>query len=272
MKGKIWAVGDIHGAHKALVQCLQRCGFDNENDTLISLGDIADGWSEVYECVEELLKIKSLIALKGNHDDWFLQWIETNMHPNGWNQGGLGTLKSYGFNCLGKEYDKFKIHYSKPIDYGEQPRAISNLIVTDLPQSHIDFFRHQINYYIDDNRLYVHGGFNRHIPLKEQIPYIYYWDRDLWNSALSYEAMIGDDGLHGKLKNRFKMKDEFKDIFIGHTATVNWGKDTPMKAANIWNLDTGAGFRGKLTIMNVETKEYFQSDLVQELYPNEKGR
>jgi hypothetical protein len=35
---------------------------------------------------------------------------------------------------------------------------------------------------------------------------------------------------------------------------------TPMKAANIWNIDTGSGKwdYGKLTIMNIETLEYWQ--------------
>ena len=28
----------------------------------------------------------------------------------------------------------------------------------------------------------------------------------------------------------------------------------------------------KLTIMDLDTQEYWQSDLVKELYPNEKGR
>jgi serine/threonine protein phosphatase 1 len=45
-----------------------------------------------------------------------------------------------------------------------------------------------------------------------------------------------------------------------------------MKAANIWNLDTGAGYNGKLTIMDIKTKEYWQSDLVTELYKDKKGR
>lgn len=58
MEPRTFAMGDIHGAHKALVQCLERCNFNNEIDTLIQLGDVADGWSETYECVEELLKIK----------------------------------------------------------------------------------------------------------------------------------------------------------------------------------------------------------------------
>jgi serine/threonine protein phosphatase 1 len=39
-----------------------------------------------------------------------------------------------------------------------------------------------------------------------------------------------------------------------------------MNAYNIWNLDTGAGFKGRLTIMEVETKAYWQSDLLTELY------
>jgi serine/threonine protein phosphatase 1 len=33
-------MGDIHGAHKALVQCLEKSGFNMEHDRLIQLGDI----------------------------------------------------------------------------------------------------------------------------------------------------------------------------------------------------------------------------------------
>jgi serine/threonine protein phosphatase 1 len=45
-----------------------------------------------------------------------------------------------------------------------------------------------------------------------------------------------------------------------------------MNAANVWNVDTGVAFYGKLTGMNVDTKTYYQSDLIRTLYPNEKGR
>jgi serine/threonine protein phosphatase 1 len=33
-----------------------------------------------------------------------------------------------------------------------------------------------------------------------------------------------------------------------------------MMAANIYNLDTGAGQGGKLTIMDLTTKKFYQSD------------
>jgi len=265
IKQRKFVCGDIHGNYKGLMQCLQRSNFDYENDTLIQLGDVADGWSEVYKCVEELLTIKNLISIKGNHCDWFNDWILFNKHPTDWQQGGLGTLKSY---C--EELDK--LYYNK-----ETGGYVTSLLDTDIPQSHRDFFRKQNRYYKDENNnIFVHGGFNRHYLLKNQMDdSIFWWDRDLWMQALSVKNLIETQGELLELnqfKPKFNIKEPCNKIFIGHTATVSWKTDKPMKAANIWNLDTGAGFRGKLTIMNVDTEEYFQSDDVQVLYPNEKGR
>lgn len=67
---KTFCCGDIHGNYKALKQVLEKSNFDYDNDTLISLGDIVDGWSDTYKCVEELLKIKNRIDIKGNHIIW----------------------------------------------------------------------------------------------------------------------------------------------------------------------------------------------------------
>ena len=51
---RTFAIGDIHGAYKALVQCFERSGFDYENDRLIVLGDVCDGYPEVKQCIDEL--------------------------------------------------------------------------------------------------------------------------------------------------------------------------------------------------------------------------
>ncbi|WON93823.1 metallophosphoesterase [Sphingobacterium sp. UGAL515B_05] len=101
---KIFVMGDLHGAYKALIECLKRAHFDYENDTLIQLGDVVDGNPQVYECVEELMKIKNLIAIKGNHDAWFQKFLENDFHPQLWNYGGIATLESYLNHCqpLGK--------------------------------------------------------------------------------------------------------------------------------------------------------------------------
>ena len=77
------------------------------------------------------------------------------------------------------------------------------------------------------------------------------------------EALIND------APRRF---EHYSEIYIGHTPTTNYNQTFPMKAYKLWNIDTGAGFKGKLTIMDVDTKEFWQSDVLPSLYPTEKGR
>lgn len=254
-------IGDIHGNHKGLVQALARAEFDYEKDRLISLGDVIDGHAESYEVVEELLKVKNLIAVKGNHDDWFHTWLVTGNNPSLWMQGQDKTAESYI-----RQIDPENPHmwdYSTGI---ARPR-INSLYI---PDSHYKFFNEQRPYYIDDkDRLFIHGGFNRHFRLEEQREYIFWWDRDLWSQALSWESMGNMEGLG---KPEFKMKEEFTEIFIGHTPTMMWKTDQPMHANIIWNLDTGGGWAGRITVMDVDTKEFWQSDLGTELYPDFKGR
>jgi serine/threonine protein phosphatase 1 len=43
-----------------------------------------------------------------------------------------------------------------------------------------------------------------------------------------------------------------------------------MHADIIYNIDTGAGSRGRLTIMDVDTHEYWQSDPVNDIYGSYK--
>lgn len=246
---RTFVMGDLHGSYKALIQCLERSDFDYENDVLIQLGDVVDGHNEVYECVEELLKIKNLIPIKGNHDEWFNEFIRTDYHPVLWQYGGKNTILSYL-----KYKDGPKICLSKG------GRIKTSLVSSDIPPHHRQFFQDQKNYHItDDNRCFVHAGFDRDVAFKEQREPNYYWDRNLWTEALSCQENDAVD-------QDFEMITEFKEIFIGHTATTNWGTDKPMKALNITNLDTGAGHSGKLTIMDVATKEIWQSDPVKELY------
>lgn len=247
-----FVIGDIHGGYRALVQCLQRSGFNYEEDTLIQLGDITDGYDDVFACVEELLKIRHLVAIKGNHDDWFQTFIQTGFHPQLWAQGGEGTLRSY-LAAAGKQ-DLIP-------DYGHiHPLA---LIPGDVPATHREFFYRQQLYYIDaHNNCFVHAGFDRQRPFSPQLPHLYFWDRELWLQALSWEATA-----RGKKRPpRFRMTPSFREVFIGHTRTIMWGTDKPMKAANVNNLDTGGGGGGKLTIMEVQSKEYWQSDPVDSLY------
>jgi serine/threonine protein phosphatase 1 len=259
-KERILCIGDLHGNYKGFKQVLERCNFNNDIDILISLGDVVDGHCDSFEVVEELLKIKNLIAIKGNHDDWFNMWIESGNNPSGWLQGQKATGDSYVRNLINKDLDLY--------DYSTGTKRV-RLTTAHLPQTHIEFFKNQLPYYIDnDNNIFVHGGFNRYHPVEEQDD-ILWWDRDLWSQALSYGRITAVEGIQ---RPRFKMVGDYKEVFIGHTSTQFWKEDVPMNAANIWNLDTGGGLFGKVSIMDINTKEFWQSDTGKELYPEFKGR
>lgn len=247
-----FAMGDLHGAHKALLQCLARSSFDDQLDQLIQLGDVVDGYPDVYECVEELLKVKNLIVLKGNHDDWFQGFLDTGFHEAYWTYGGKGTLISY-LNHSGK---KGQIRSA-----GRGYKT--SLGVKDIPEAHKTFFESQVLHYTDpQNRFFVHGGFNRHVSIAGQPRDTFYWDRTLWTEAL--QAHTYDKNI--RLPEAFFDAVDFKEIYIGHTPTTKWGTDKPLRALNILNLDTGAGHSGRLTMMDIDTKEYWQSDPLPELY------
>jgi serine/threonine protein phosphatase 1 len=101
----------------------------------------------------------------------------------------------------------------------------------------------------------------------EYFPRLFYWDRTLWETALALDKnMLVTDLLYPK---RLTL---YNEIYIGHTPVTRIGKTIPIKKACIWNVDTGAAFKGSLTIMDIDTKEFWQSEPLNNLYFDEKGR
>jgi len=236
------AIGDIHGGLKGLIQALNRVEVRDE-DTLIFMGDYMDGWSEAAQTVQFLIDLSkkfNCIFIKGNHDVSCEEWLETGEVKAKWfMHGGKETMESYqGFS--------------------DQEKAV-----------HLQFLKDTHIYYLDEqNRLFLHAGFTSQKGIKEEpLEENFYKDRTLWEMAVVMDKSIDKDSLlyPKRLKN-------YKEIYIGHTPTTNFEQDKPMNVANVWNIDTGAAFTGKVTAMNIDTKEYVQSDALPSLYPNEKGR
>ena len=222
---RTFVIGDIHGAYRALRQCLERSGFE-EDDHLICLGDVCDGWPETKECVDYFLRLKHLTYILGNHDFWTHEWMLTGKIETFWrDQGGEGTIRSYA---------------------------------DGVPSSHVTFFQNAFPYFLDKNRLYVHAGIDPLQPLEEQDLDTFIWDRNLVHQALELYAK--------KVKKKLTSFDE---VYIGHTPIPF---KHPIESGGIWLMDTGAGWSGVLSIMNVETKEVFVSEPVPELYPGVAGR
>lgn len=233
---------DIHGNYKAFKQVLQLSRFDYDADLLICLGDTADGYPDIVECFDELLKIKNLIYIMGNHDFWLYEWLKFGASPLIWTeQGGRATLKSY-------------------IERAEQDGL-------ETQKKHLRLLERAKDYYLDDkNRLFVHGGFDWHTPIEDNEPYFLRWDRHAYATAHMWDTKKED--------NHFK---DYKEVYVGHTAT-NYSyhnqriSTIPLQLTNLWAMDQGAGYRGKLSLMDINTKEYWQSDNADILYPKDKGR
>lgn len=235
-------IGDIHGGLKALKQVLERANISSD-DHLVFLGDYVDGWSESAQLIDFLIDLETRYRCEfiyGNHDAWCHDWLRSGIVNDTWlKHGGKATIESY---------------QSIPVEkWG----------------SHKDFFDRMQNYIVDDkNRLFIHAGFSSmHGPDREHYASNFSWDRTLWETAVAVHGKVQKDEM--SFPNRLKL---FNQIFIGHTPTQGWKIDHPWLRTNVWNVDTGAAFKGKLSVLDIETGEYWQSDNVMDLYPTEMGR
>jgi serine/threonine protein phosphatase 1 len=235
-------IGDIHGGLRALHQIMERANV-TPKDTLIFLGDYVDGWSQSPQVIDYLMELKTkqnCIFIRGNHDELLLEWLnKTKDNPLWYKHGGESTVLAY------------------------------DTVNEETIKAHIRFLESLENYYLDEqNRLFIHAGFTNVNGVDfEYFPKLFYWDRTLWEMALAMDKTLKTDAL--SYPKRLTL---YKEIYIGHTPVSRINKTIPVQMANVWNVDTSAAFKGPLTIMNVDTKEFWQSEPLPHLYPNEKGR
>lgn len=235
-------IGDIHGALKALHQVLDRASV-TKTDHLIFLGDYVDGWSEAPQTIDFLIKLKEshrCTFIRGNHDQLCYDWLSKGKDNPMWLfHGGEITVEAYQ-------------------SYPEQQRNLHKAFYQTLEDYHLD----------EENRLFLHAGFtNMHGVEQEYFSKMFYWDRTLWEMVLSLDPKLSPED-----QNYPKRLQHYQEIYIGHTPVTRIGATIPVQRANVWNIDTGAAFKGPLSLIDADTKEVWQSDPVHLLYPNENGR
>lgn len=254
-----YVVGDIHGNYYALKEVLDKVNFDYENDLLITIGDLVDGWPHTKEVIELLMKVKNHIKIKGNHDEWMINLLPKminnepldyweNRHLQTWlYNGGNSTLDSYNFKYIKKpEYDEVLIE-------------------------HLDWLSESLNYFIDDdNNLFIHAGYPKMVvPEKDKNHYNedYLWSRNYVREKVIYPYNNPE----------YKGDKNFNKVFIGHTPTLNFDVNennrTIINNNNIYLIDTGVAFYGPLTIMDINSLEITYSSLNgDQYYPDINGR
>lgn len=227
---RTFVLGDIHGALLALRQVLDRSGFQNGTDRIIFIGDICDGWPDTPGCIELLHSLDNVIHIMGNHDRWMIDflphdYIIDDNYPLWLYHGGSQTLSNY----IGNH---------------------------SLIEKHVRLLTEKcVTHHIEDDILFVHGGYVPWIPFEENTEETFLWDRSLWSNLKR--------GIYVKV-------DGFREVYIGHTPVLP--ETLPQNIGNVWNVDTGAAYTGVLTMMDIDTKEIYQSDPVPGLYPGSHGR
>jgi len=179
---KIFAVGDIHGCLTRLRDLMSRIEMDDENDTLVFIGDYIDRGKSSREVVDYVLELKNthknVVCLLGNHEQMFMNYLAGRDEDMYLRNGGMQTLRSYEIFLTdgpAKREDK-------------------------IPAQHRRFFESLLPYYETEKHVFVHAGLRSGLLLKEQTP-----DDLLW---IRYEFINAED-------------DFGKIVVFGHTPFIS---------------------------------------------------
>ncbi|RNA64370.1 serine/threonine protein phosphatase [Prosthecochloris sp. ZM_2] len=142
---RIIAFGDIHGCRRTLAALLEQ--LDPEpSDQLVFLGDVIDRGSNSRGVIDDLITLADryrCFFVMGNHELLLLESLETGDSSLWLDNGGSATLSSY--------------HTADS---------------SGLPQNHIDFLR-SFNYYIEsDTFIFVHGGLDPEMSVRDNIRFM----------------------------------------------------------------------------------------------------
>ena len=153
MRKRLFAIGDIHGCYESLRELIDHKIEIRKSDKLVFLGDYIDRGNQSREVIDYIIELQKkefdIITLIGNHESMLLDALGNDIFLPEWLQnGGFATLRSFRINSL-----------------------------KQLDQLYIDFFKELQFYYLIDNFLFVHAGFNDKISNPFEDKYQMIWSR-----------------------------------------------------------------------------------------------
>jgi bis(5'-nucleosyl)-tetraphosphatase (symmetrical) len=259
-----YAIGDVQGCYTELMQLLKKIEFDESKDTLWFAGDIINGGNENLAVLRFLYQLsqesqnKPIIVL-GNHD---LHYLAVFYHVR-----EIQVDDTF--------QDILSAPDTEPLTFWLQSQSLAYYEPTF-------------------NALMIHAGILPHWTLEKTLTYAKEIERclkDPQNMLIYLRSIFGisqkKEALHWRLitdtltrarfcdKNGdldlvykgnifsapkklypwFQLSPLTCDILFGHWAALE-GKVTGVK--NIYPLDTGCVWGGKLTALRLEDKKYFQ--------------
>ncbi len=217
-------IGDIHGCYQELVKLLEKTGFNEAEDRLISLGDLMDRGKQSYEVFDYFRGLKlrmedRCVVIRGNHEVMMMEAGEDLFHLQLWYQnGGLETVAS------------FEMH-------------------GDSTANHLDWFEENtVLHYVEDRFQCVHAGLENEDPEKNSIETLI-WDR----------AALIDNVYKGKLTIVGHTPLKVPIYYAGNwldTKLLGYDENRKLPKTGFICIDTGCVYGCKLTAMIIEGRKY----------------
>ena len=219
IKGKLWAVGDIHGCYNLLMTQLKEIDFDFENDLLVAVGDLVDRGTQNEECVS-LIDEPWFTSVKGNHEDLVIMGDINRSYFNCHIQNGGEWFYDLDYQVQREIIKKLK---TLPIALEVSHKGKKfGFVHGHIEQNDWDEFKDELNNFDKAQHIIDHKRFPTELAM---------WGRERLNDDNpQYTYVSGVDA-----------------VIMGHTVTQK-----PCKRDNCYWIDTGAVHWGTMTILNLE--------------------
>lgn len=243
---KLYCISDIHGSYEAFSRAINflrnEKNVDFSIDKLVLLGDYVDRGPQSREVLEAIIDIQNefgkeqIIALMGNHDEMFIEWLKDKHNYLFLLNGGDKTIQSF---------------YPQKLFYDGNRSLVQPATFKDLTQSVIEYIYLEYGeildwlfdlplFYEEGNTLFVHAGFD---------------EKDDWSHSDRSTLLWQYPAQHGATPCG-------KKVVAGHIMTRELhDSDGIFRSVDHIYIDGGAVLTGSVNILMVDTQEdkYFDA-------------
>ena len=256
-------IGDIHSRYEKLMTVLEKASYDPGSDILYSVGDFCDRGEQPVETLEYLMGLgNSFRPVLGNHDAWLEYWLYRKKFDLDWIAGNGGDITLRKLSSQPAEWiDRLKDWFSRiplvrfdenniiihgGIPDGMDEKALQNIAMERpvpifMPESEVIDLIHMD---IDMSEYEALGEL--------------YWDRSYLLSAMAEGNSTTINLGHGNIRSARQPLGTERYIWIGHTPLTS-ERPFHSESYHLYAIDTGAGWNGPLTLMDMDTLRYWQA-------------
>lgn len=246
----IYAVSDIHACLKAFEEALELINLGDKENQLVLCGDYMDYGTQSCEVMYRVKVLteaypNQVIALLGNHEDMFIEFLNSSEH-NVWNLEWLDADKKLFtvFSFISDSTKLLVLRMMKGIKYPDTYFDIARIVKEDILKNHsqlISWMKELPLYFENDSQIFVHAGIDEKVG-------------KYWMFETSRECFLS--------KYPASYGTFYKDIISGHVSTSSLAE---AKSHNVyWDgkshfyLDGDTNNSGIIPVLkyNTITKEY----------------